>query len=207
MKSFLPDLQSCRFQLPALPKVWAQAKRLPPLRSRSEHQSQPALYSIATGTIPAHSQSSPFPLELWSATDLRQCHGGGVARGNLPLLPPSWDLPRVHLQPGFQLPSLWGIGASEDLATLHVDHFDREIAHLACLVQWLRNQSQAAGQYFDFSASKQSLDLHQHLQLRPNPPQDHRNNRWEEQNGRLLEKSHHQRTGKAQKLTRFNILL
>lgn len=67
------------------------------------------------------------------------------------------DSPGVHLQPSFQLPGLRGIGAGEDLAALHVDHFDREVAHLARLVQRLRDQRQAAGQYFGFFCLKTEL--------------------------------------------------
>lgn len=50
----------------------------------------------------------------------------------------AFNLPWVHLKPGFQLPSLWGICASEDLATLHMDHLHREVTHLAGLIQRLK---------------------------------------------------------------------
>lgn len=203
MKSFLPDPQPRCFQLPALPEVWAPAKRFPPPRSRTEHRCRPPQQA----SLQAQSQRTAGAPHSPSSSGVPQIRGTRGPEAISHRRPPPRDLPGVHLQPGFQLPRLRGIGAGEDLATLHVDHFDREVAHLARLVQRLRNQSQAAGQYFGFSASKQSLRLHQHLPLRPNPPQDHRNNHWEEQNGRLLEIPRHQRTGKARKLTRFRISL
>lgn len=46
--------------------------------------------------------------------------------------------PWVHLEPGLQLPCFGGIRAREDLPTLHVDHFHRQVAHLAGLVQRLK---------------------------------------------------------------------
>lgn len=47
-------------------------------------------------------------------------------------------LPWVHLQPCVQLSSFRGVHPRQDVATVYMDDFDRQVAHLTCLIQRLR---------------------------------------------------------------------
>lgn len=96
----------------------------------------------------SQNQQDSLSLANWSVSKCKQSHPPPVSSSRIGLTAATqgpgchWNTrphsPRVHFQPGFQLPCFGCVCTRKDFPTLHVDHLHWQVTHLTGLVQRLK---------------------------------------------------------------------